>query len=94
MPSDTGELPTSGRTPPTSIKEKETHWLEGDASPHHHKAQEQRGLVETLRVTGTLRLQDLVVRRVIVFNRAPRGGKFVSILYRMGMKLTHAEQHV
>eukprot|EP00983_Pelagomonas_calceolata_P082482 1155944-Pelagomonas_calceolata.AAC.2 len=56
---------------PTSIKEKETHWLLRSMSPLHHKGLKQKVLTEVKMVSGSTRLQNLVVRSVFVLIGTP-----------------------
>eukprot|EP00983_Pelagomonas_calceolata_P057855 1145246-Pelagomonas_calceolata.AAC.3 len=62
----------AGKILPTSIQEKETHWLKRALSPIHTK-QEQEGLVGILRIAGSTQLQNLVARSCPVFSCAPSG---------------------
>eukprot|EP00983_Pelagomonas_calceolata_P043826 1139054-Pelagomonas_calceolata.AAC.5 len=66
-------------TLPSSIEEKETHWLKGAVIPLHHKA-ENEGLVGIWRVARSTWLQNLAARIILVSNSTPCGYKFVGDL--------------
>eukprot|EP00983_Pelagomonas_calceolata_P058592 1145558-Pelagomonas_calceolata.AAC.2 len=72
----------------TSVKEKETHWLSRAVTPLHPKAAKQKMLmwIWIWRDTGSIRLQDQVVRSIVVFNSMPSGNKLVGVHNRMGMQ--------
>eukprot|EP00983_Pelagomonas_calceolata_P015821 501538-Pelagomonas_calceolata.AAC.1 len=55
-------------TLPTSIKEKEAHWLKRAGSPFHHKGKEQKGLVGIWKVTGKVcrQLQKMATRSILL----------------------------
>eukprot|EP00983_Pelagomonas_calceolata_P056315 1144543-Pelagomonas_calceolata.AAC.1 len=73
-------------TLPSSIKEKETHWLRRAVSLLHHKAAKKKRLIGIWKVTGSTRLQNLAVRSITVCHSTSSGNKLVCILNRMGMK--------
>eukprot|EP00983_Pelagomonas_calceolata_P077832 1154030-Pelagomonas_calceolata.AAC.1 len=58
---------------PTSITEKETHWLRRAVSPPHHKAARKKKLMWIWRVTGSTRLQNLAVRNITIFHGTSSG---------------------
>eukprot|EP00983_Pelagomonas_calceolata_P009335 302227-Pelagomonas_calceolata.AAC.1 len=72
---------------PTSIKEKETHWLKRDVNPLHRKAGTKRGS-GVWRVAGSTRLWNLAVSIILVFNSTPGGYKYVGVLYRRCIEFT------
>eukprot|EP00983_Pelagomonas_calceolata_P047735 1140769-Pelagomonas_calceolata.AAC.10 len=63
------------KTLPTSIKEKETHWLRRVVSPLHHDATKKKKLMGIWRVIGSTRLHNLAARSILVFNSAPSVSK-------------------
>eukprot|EP00983_Pelagomonas_calceolata_P039226 1137083-Pelagomonas_calceolata.AAC.1 len=75
-------------TPPTSLKEKERHWLRRAVSPLNHKATKQKVLMGIWRVSGSSWPQNLAVGSGIAFNSTPSGNKLVGIHNRMGMEYT------
>eukprot|EP00983_Pelagomonas_calceolata_P097758 1158275-Pelagomonas_calceolata.AAC.4 len=72
---------------PTSIKEKETHWLKRAVSPLHHK-EEIRRASRDLEGCQRPSAPDRSAKSNLVFNSAPSGIKLVGILYRMCMEVT------
>eukprot|EP00983_Pelagomonas_calceolata_P057754 1145204-Pelagomonas_calceolata.AAC.4 len=58
QPKKRKETTYAEKTLPTSIKEKETHWLRRAVSPLQHKAK-KKVLMGVWRVTGSTRLHNL-----------------------------------
>eukprot|EP00983_Pelagomonas_calceolata_P006642 218014-Pelagomonas_calceolata.AAC.1 len=73
-------------TLPTSIKEKETHWHRRAVSLLHHKAAKKKKPMGIWRVSGSIRLQNIAERSIVVFISTPSGNKLMGILNQMGME--------
>eukprot|EP00983_Pelagomonas_calceolata_P061477 1146848-Pelagomonas_calceolata.AAC.3 len=54
---------------PTSIKDKETHWLRRAVSLLHQKATKKEKLMGIWRITGVTWLQNLAVKSITILAR-------------------------
>ena len=77
-----------GETPPTSIKEKETHWLRRAVSLPTTRTEGKRNLMQIRWVPRGTRPWDLAVGSIIVCESTSSGHKFVGVNSRMGIQTT------